>query len=88
MKNTTSNKSLPLSPEGVESFLASHWVEGIGPAYAKRLVEQFGADALRILSEEPSKAEVVPGLGESRVATPAPSRQKKTYTNETLALLL
>lgn len=87
MKNTTPNNILPLSIEGVEAFLASHWVEGIGPTYAKRLVEQFGTDALRILSEEPSKAEVVPGLGASRLATASESLNNIPYPIDTLAFL-
>lgn len=59
---------LPINEEGVEEFLASPWVEGIGAAYAKKLVERFGTDAVRILAEEPERAEEVGGIGGARVA--------------------
>ena len=58
---------LEINEEGVEEFLASPWVEGIGPAYAKKLVERFGTDAVKVLAEEPERAEVVSGLGSSRL---------------------
>ena len=58
---------LEINEEGVEEFLASPWVEGIGPAYAKKLVERFGTDAVKVLAEEPERAEVVSGLGASRI---------------------
>lgn len=60
------NYTLPLTSEGVEKFLASSCVEGIGPAYAKTLVDRFGVDALSILTNEPARAAEVPGIGESR----------------------
>ncbi len=60
-------KHLPINEEGLEEFLASKYVEGIGPAYAKKLVERFGIDALKVLVEEPEKAEEISGLGTSRV---------------------
>ncbi len=53
--------------EGVERFLASSMVPGIGPAFARRLVERFGADALRVLAEEPARAAEIPGLGETKI---------------------
>ncbi len=68
MKNIQDqSRDLPLSAEGVEEFLASHWVEGIGPVFAKRLAGRFGVDALRILMENPEEAESIEGLGTSTV---------------------
>ncbi|MDE6235720.1 MAG: AAA family ATPase [Muribaculaceae bacterium] len=53
--------------EGAERFLASHWVEGIGPAFARKLVERFGEDAVEVLLNRPDEAATVDGIGESRV---------------------
>lgn len=56
-----------VTPEAVEEFLASHWVEGIGPAYAKKLVDKFGKDAIKVLIDNPEKAtQEISGLGEAR----------------------
>ena len=64
MKNTEYEA---VTPEAVEEFLASHWVEGIGPAYAKKLVDKFGKDAIKVLIDNPEKAtQKISGLGEAR----------------------
>ncbi len=60
-------KTLPVTPEGVEEFLAGTWVEGIGAAYARRLVERFGVDALKVLVDTPDEALGISGLGKARV---------------------
>jgi len=54
---------LPTSPEGITNYLAAGHVKGIGPALAKRLVERFGADSLRIIDEDPERLREVPGVG-------------------------
>lgn len=66
-KNVGRDERPPFTDEGVEEFLASKWVEGIGAAYAKRLVERFGKEAVRVLVDEQARALEVSGLGESRV---------------------
>lgn len=54
--------------DGIENFLASRWVEGIGPGYAKKIVDHFGTDSVELLKEQPNKiAHAIPGIGESRV---------------------
>lgn len=85
--NNVSEHQLPLTPEGVTAFLAGHWVEGIGPAYARRLTDAFGSDAIRILKDEPEKAETVQGLGKTRVATASESLKKLPYPADLLAFL-
>lgn len=58
---------LPTTEDGVEKYLASSVVEGIGPVIAERIVDEFGADSLRIVDEEPDKLLTVDGIGESRL---------------------
>ena len=41
----------PATIEGIEKYLGSGLIKGIGPTYAKRLVSAFGLDTLRVLSE-------------------------------------
>ncbi len=56
----------PATKEGIEKYLGSGMIKGIGPVYAKRLVETFGLDTLRVLSEEPLRILDVGGIGETR----------------------
>ena len=85
MKNTEYEA---VTPEAVEEFLASHWVEGIGPAYAKKLVEKFGTDAIKVLIDNPEKAtQEISGLGEAR-AEKAQESLKQVKWDINLLLLL
>jgi len=56
----------PATIDGIEKYLGSGMIKGIGPTYAKRLVAAFGLDTLRILSEQPLRILDVDGIGEVR----------------------
>ncbi len=58
----------PDTLEGLERYLASGVIPGIGPGFAKRIVRAFGLDTLRVLDNEPWRLREVGGLGEGRVA--------------------
>ncbi|MBL9146235.1 MAG: ATP-dependent RecD-like DNA helicase [Verrucomicrobiaceae bacterium] len=63
-------ESLQLSPpdsaEGMERYLGSGLIEGIGPAYAKRLIDKFGAKVFDIIENESARLETVEGIGKKR----------------------
>jgi exodeoxyribonuclease V alpha subunit len=56
----------PSTLEGLERYLGSGMVPGVGPAYAKRIVETFGMEALSVLDHAPERLAEVPGLGSKR----------------------
>lgn len=56
----------PATLTGIEKYLGSGLIKGIGPIFAKRLVEAFGLDTLRIIEEEPHKLLTVEGIGPLR----------------------
>jgi exodeoxyribonuclease V alpha subunit len=56
----------PATLEGIEKYLGSGLIKGIGPSYAKRLVAAFGLNTLKVLSEEPLRVLEVDGIGEVR----------------------
>jgi exodeoxyribonuclease V alpha subunit len=56
----------PATLEGIERYLGSGLIKGIGPIYAKRLVSAFGLETLHVLSEEPLRILDVDGIGEVR----------------------
>ena len=57
---------LPDSAAGIYTYLASGVLKGVGPATARNIVEHFGADALRILEEEPEKLAALKGIPEKK----------------------
>ncbi len=60
---------MPATTAGVEKYLGSGVIPGVGPAYAKRIVEVFGDRTLTVLDQEPERMRDVPGLGEKRAAS-------------------
>lgn len=72
---------------GIERLLASDMVEGIGPAYAKRLVEAFGDDTLRFLADEPARCSIVKGIGEARIQKASESLRNVRYPLPLLVFL-
>jgi len=55
--------TLPASAKGIEKFLASGLVKGIGPVLAARIVATFGAGTIDILTREPDRLREVGGVG-------------------------
>ncbi len=59
---------LPSSVHGIRKYLGSGLVSGIGKVYANKIVDAFGSDTFRILSEESGRLRSVPGIGRKRAA--------------------
>jgi exodeoxyribonuclease V alpha subunit len=60
---------IELAPDtlsGLERYLGSGVVRGVGPKLAGRIVAAFGLDALRVLDDEPQRLGEVEGLGDKR----------------------
>lgn len=61
---------VPIEPStlvGLERYLGSGLIKGIGPGLAKRIVERFGMDSLKVLDTDPERLGNVPGIGARRV---------------------
>ncbi|MGI6083659.1 MAG: ATP-dependent RecD-like DNA helicase [Limnochordia bacterium] len=56
----------PVTLQGLERYLSSGLIKGIGPVFAKRLVSRFGLDTLKVIQETPERLAEIPGLGEQR----------------------
>ncbi len=52
---------------GIQKYLESGMIKGIGPTYAERIVQTFGIDTLRVIDENPSRLSEVPGIGSKRI---------------------
>ena len=57
----------PTTLEGIQKYLGSGLIKGVGPVSAKRIVEHFGEDTLDIIDADPHRLEEVPKLGKKRV---------------------
>lgn len=57
----------PTTLVGLERYLGSGLIPGVGPALAKRVVETFGLETLRVLDQQPERLASVAGLGKRRV---------------------
>lgn len=56
----------PDSAEGMERYLGSGLIDGIGPAYASRLIKKFGPKVFDIIENESARLEGVEGIGKKR----------------------
>lgn len=58
--------SAPKSLAGIEKYLGSGLIRGVGPITAKKIVEQFGKDTLDVLEYSPQKLACIPGISEKK----------------------
>ena len=58
--------SAPTSLDGIEKYLGSGMIRGIGPVYAKRMVKMFGKDVFDLIEAEPARLREVEGIGPKR----------------------
>ena len=66
LKAATLRAVPPTTPEGIEKYLGSGMVKGIGPTFAKRLVGKFGGEVLAVIEERWADLEQVEGIGPKR----------------------
>ena len=58
--------SPPTTLTGIERYLGSGMVKGIGPVYAGKLVKAFGAGVFDVIEQTPARLRDIPGIGEVR----------------------
>lgn len=78
---------LPSSVHGIRKYLGSGLIPGIGKAYAERIVARFGADTLRIISEESARLREIPGIGAGRVKAIKASWDEQAALREIIIFL-
>lgn len=63
----TWHEELPATIKGIETYLSSGLIKGIGPQYAKRIVKAFGTDTFTIFDYAPERLLEVEGIGKGRM---------------------
>jgi exodeoxyribonuclease V alpha subunit len=56
----------PTSKKGIEKYLGSGMIKGIGPVYAKKMVEKFGEEVLTVIEKSSAQLEEISGIGPER----------------------
>ena len=65
-KATSLRTRPPTSTAGIERFLGSGLIAGIGKTYAKKIVEKFGEDVFNIIENQSARLEEIEGVGKKR----------------------
>lgn len=60
-------ETLPATVYGIEKYLGSGLVKGVGPKFAKKIVETFGKETLNVIEDTPGELLKIPGIGKVRV---------------------
>src|SRR5437016_14209495 len=58
----------PTTLEGIERYLGSGMVKGIGPHFARKLVQAFGAEVFDVIAQTPTRLQELDGIGPKRTA--------------------
>lgn len=77
----------PTTLLGIERYLGSGLIRGVGPSTARLLVQAFGKNTLDVLSEYPERLTEVPGIGKKRAAQLAESFREQYAAREAMVFL-
>ncbi|MFA6107357.1 MAG: AAA family ATPase, partial [Candidatus Latescibacterota bacterium] len=77
----------PSTVEGIERYLGSGLIRGIGPASARRIVEQFGERTLEVIDADPQRLHEVPRLGRRKVELIARAWEEQRKIKDVMVFL-
>ncbi len=77
----------PTTLTGIEKYLGSGLIKGIGEATAKRIVATFELDTLKVLDEQPDRLREVPGLGKTRADALTAAWQEQRAIRDVMVFL-
>ena len=72
-------ETVPATVYGIEKYLGSGLIKGVGAVYAKKIVKKFGTDTIAVIEDSPERLAEVDGIGKKRIARISESweRQKE-----------
>ena len=76
------SRIIPESVDGIERFLGSGAVKGMGPALAHRVVAAFGKDTMAVLEKDPQRLLEVEGIGPKKLAVITESIYEEKQVND------
>jgi exodeoxyribonuclease V alpha subunit len=78
---------LPATVAGIEKYLGSGLIKGVGPVTAKRITKHFGIETLEIIETDAGRLIEVPGVGQKRVGMIAQAWQEQKAIKEVMLFL-
>ncbi|THV40107.1 SF1B family DNA helicase RecD2 [Glycomyces buryatensis] len=78
---------LPATIQGIERYLGSGLIKGIGPKTAEKIVAHFGTDTLDVIDSEPERLIEVPSLGPKRTKAIAAAWEEQRAIKEVMVFL-
>ncbi len=78
---------LPATAAGIQKYLGSGLIKGIGPVMAERMVAHFGVDIMHVIEDEPGRLTEVGGLGPKRTAMIAAAWAEQKAIKEVMIFL-
>ena len=78
---------MPATLSGIERYLGSGLIKGIGPVYANRIVDAFGLETFRVINEQPARLREVEGIGEIRLGMITRAWQEQKEIREVMIFL-
>ena len=87
VKVTSAETVQPTTRSGIEKYLASGLIRGVGPSTAKLIVNHFGEDALAVMEAEPDRLCEVSGIGPKRAEMIIESFREHIDMQRTLVFL-
>ena len=79
--------SAPSSIDGIEKYLGSGMIRGIGPVYAKKMVKVFGEKVFDVIEAEPDRLREVTGIGAVRARRITDAWAEQTIVREIMVFL-
>lgn len=77
----------PSTLEGIEKYLGSGLIKGIGPFYGRKLVRAFGEEVFDVIEQHPERLHEVPGIGQKRAAKITRSWAEQKVVREIMVFL-
>lgn len=87
LRATSVTELAPTTLAGIEKYLGSGLIKGIGEVTAQRIVEKFGLDTLKVLDEQPHRLREVSGLGRTRADSLVAAWQEQRAIRDVMIFL-
>lgn len=83
----TWEETMPATVFGIEKYLGSGLIKGVGPKFAKRIVQKFGTDTIEVIETDVKRLREVEGIGEKRIRMISESWEKQKEIKNVMLFL-
>lgn len=79
--------TLPTTVDGIQKYLSSGLVKGIGGSYAEKIVQKFGSETLVIIDTKPERLKEIEGIGDKRIKCITDAWEEQKYIADVMVFL-